>query len=132
MPDEFNPINTQEEFEARVTEVYGDIKDLQGQITTLTGERDTAARTVAELQNQVKGYETSALKARIAREKNIPYELADRLSGETEADIRKDADNLSQFIRSVKGPAPLFSNEPAEINAQDAALKKMLQEMKGV
>lgn len=129
---EFTPINTQEEFEARVTEVYGDVKDLQGQITTLTGERDTAAKTVADLQSKVKGYETSALKARVAREKNIPYELADRLSGETEADIRKDADNLSQFIRSMKGTAPLFSNEPAAINTQDAALKQMLQNMEGV
>ena len=34
---DFNPINTQEEFDARVAEVYGDVAGLQGQITALTG-----------------------------------------------------------------------------------------------
>ena len=51
---EFNPINTQEEFDARVTELYGDVSGLQQQITTLTGERDAHASTIAELQAQIK------------------------------------------------------------------------------
>ena len=66
---EFEPINTQEEFDNRVRELYGDVTDLQGQITTLTGQRDTDAKTIAELQSQVKGYQTTALKQRIARQK---------------------------------------------------------------
>ena len=47
---EFTPINTQEEFDARVREVHGDVAGLQGQIETLTGERDTHAATIAQLQ----------------------------------------------------------------------------------
>ena len=131
MAEEFTPINSQKEFDTRVNELYGDVKDLQGQITTITGERDAHAATIAELQKQVKSYETAAMKQRIAREKKIPFEMADRLSGETEEDLRKDADTLSQFIRSVNGPAPLYNPEPAA-NTQDAALRKMLQEMEGV
>ena len=121
---EFTPINTQEEFEARVAEVYGDIKDLQGQITTLTGERDT-------LQAKVKGYETGELRHRIAREKGIPAEMADRLTGETEADIRKDADAMANLVRAIKGPAPLFDPNSKEPDVKDAGLKNMLNELRG-
>ena len=128
---EFTPINTQEEFDARVKELYGDVSDLQGQIqnlntkvTTLTGERDT-------LQGKVKGFETSALRQRIAREKGIPAEMADRLSGETEEDIRKDADTMAGLINTIKGPAPLFDGEKT-VSGTDAALKQMLHDMEGV
>ncbi len=131
MANEFTPINSQEEFDIRVNELYGDVKDLQGKITTITGERDANAATIADLQKQVKGYETAALKQRIAREKRIPFEMADRLSGETEEDLRKDADTLFQFIRSVNGPAPLHNPEPT-VDTNDAALRQMLQEMEGV
>lgn len=122
---DFTPINTQEEFDARVAKVYGDVKDLQGQITTLTGERDT-------LQAKVKGFETGALRQRIAREKGIPAELADRITGETEADIRADADAVARMVKVIKGPAPMFDPEPKGNNTQDEALRQMLHEMEGV
>ena len=67
---EFTPINTQEEFETRVAELYGDVNDLQGKITAHT-------QTIEQLQGQIKGYETAALKQRIAQEKGIPAEMAD-------------------------------------------------------
>ncbi len=128
---EFTPINTQEEFDARVKELYGDVNDLQGQIqnlntqvTTLTGERDT-------LQGKVKGFETSALRQRIAQEKGIPAELADRITGETEEDIRKDADVVAGLVSSIKGPPPLFDGDK-KVSNTDAALKQMLQNMEGV
>ena len=122
---EFTPINTQEEFEQRVAEVYGDVNSLQGQITTLTGERDT-------LQEKVKNYEVGALRQRIAREKGIPAELADRITGETEADIRADADAVARMVRTIKGPAPMFDPEIKGKDVQDEALRQMLHEMEGV
>lgn len=128
---EFSPISTQEEFDSRVKELYGDVSDLQGQIQTLTGQVTTLTGERDTLQGKVKGFETSALRQRIAREKGIPPELADRITGETEADIRKDADVVAGMVRSLKGPAPLFDGEKKESNT-DAALKQMLQDMEGV
>ena len=52
---EFTPINTQEEFDAAVTAKYGDVANLQQQVTTLTGERDTHATTIANLQKEIAG-----------------------------------------------------------------------------
>lgn len=128
---DFTPINTQEEFDARVREVHGDIAGLQNQITTLTGERDTHAATIAQLQGQIKGYENDALRRRIAGEKGIPLEFASRLSGDNEADIKADADKMAGALRAFKGAAPLAEpGQPAETSSR-TRIKAMLGKMKG-
>lgn len=128
---EFEPINTQEEFDNRVRELYGDVNDLQGQITTLTGQQDTDAKTIAALQSKVKGFETSALKQRIARQKGIPAEMADRLSGETEKDLLADADAVAAMLKAVKGPAPLHDPDKNDPDAKNAHLTNLLHELRG-
>lgn len=128
---EFTPINTQEEFDARVTELYGDVAGLRQQVTDLTGERDTHANTIAELQKQVKGYETSALRQRIAREKGLPPEMADRLSGETEKDIKADAEAVAGILKAIKGPAPLFNPELKDPDANTVSMTNVLHELRG-
>lgn len=128
---EFTPINTQEEFDNRVRELYGDVADLQGQITTLTGERDSGAKTIAELQAQVKGYEVSSMKQRIAQLKGIPAEMAERITGETEKDIQKDAEAMAAMLKKVKGPALSFDPEKKDPDAKTAALMNTLHELRG-
>lgn len=58
----------------------------------------------SELLQKVKGFETKELKLRIAHENKIPFELADRLSGETEDEIANDAKNLSVFVAKKDNP----------------------------
>lgn len=128
---DFTPINTQEEFDSRVAELYGNVADLQQQVTALTGERDAHANTIAQLRQQVKGYETSALRQRIAREKGLPPEMADRLSGETEKDIKADADAVAGILRTVKGSAPLYDPEPAAVDNNAVSMVNMLHELRG-
>lgn len=128
---EFTPINTQEEFEARVAEVYGDVKDLQGQIKTLTGERDTHAGTIAQLQAKIKGYKTEDLKRRIAEEKGIPLEMASRLSGDDENAMRADADNMAKILRAYKGHAPIFDPSKKGPDSAKANLENTLKELRG-
>lgn len=128
---EFTPINTQEEFDARVREVHGDVTSFQGQIETLTGERDTHAATIAQLQAQLKGYENDALKRNIATEKGIPLEFASRLAGENEADIKADADRMAGLLRAFKGAAPLAEPVANTENTNRAHLRGLLGKMKG-
>lgn len=126
---DFTPINTQEEFEAAVTAQYGDVAALQQQVTTLTGERDAHAATIAELQGKVKGFETSALKQKIAKEMGIPVEMADRLNGETEKDLKADAGAVKAMLSALKGPAPMY--EPGDGKGKNAELSAMLNELRG-
>lgn len=50
------------------------------------------------LKKKVMEFEKKELKIRIARENDIPFELADRLSGETEEEMNEDAKKLAAFV----------------------------------
>lgn len=133
MADEFTPINTQEEFDNAVRERYGDVAGLQGQVKSLTKERDTHAQKVAELTSQIKTHEVNALKIRIAHEKGIPHEMASRLSGETEADIRADAEAMAKFLVPANPGSIRKNHHPKDAgkNTTDAAFEKLLDSMEG-
>lgn len=131
MADEFNPINTQEEFDAAVRERYGDVAGLQGQIDKLTGERDGHANTIAELRTQVAGYQKNELKSRIAREEGIPADMASRLVGDDEKALRADAKALSGNLRALKGAAPLAEEGNKNDEGKRAGLRAILRGMKG-
>ena len=149
----FEPIETQEAFDAaiksrierntksvtdEVTKKYeGYISpedaskltaELNKQIKDLTaklGERDSS---IADLTAKNKAYETASVKTRVAREYNIPYELADRLSGDTEDDIKKDAEKLAAFVGKKKA-APLFDLDTGS-GKDDSAYKNLLKSIR--
>lgn len=136
---EFVPINTQEEFDAAVRsrlqrerEKYADYDSikaengtLKNQVSALTGEKEA-------LEKKVKGHETNSVKMRIAQELNIPASMAERLNGETEEDIRKDAEAMAAIFKTAQGAAPLYNpntQPPADTN--DAAMAEMLHSLRG-
>ena len=84
MAEAFEPITTQEAFEAAVADrlaPYADYNDLNAQNEALAGQ-------VAELNTRCQTYETDALKTRVAHEVGLPFDLAGRLTGSKEEDIR--------------------------------------------
>lgn len=125
------PINNQEEWDAAVAAEYGDVAGMQSQITTLTGERDAHATTIAELQGKIKAHETNALKQTIAKKKGIPIEFASRLTGENEKDISADADSMAAMLKAAKGPAPLFDPTPKETDPKKVEISDMLKDLRG-
>lgn len=140
--EEFTPINSEEELLAVIsarglvdpTELNGKITGLESQLQTITGERDAHAATISGLQAKVHGYELDSLRQKVAREKGIPYDLAGRITGDTEEAMMADAENLLGAVRAVRGPAPLFDPNPVAASKNqhlDAALDKMLSNLKG-
>jgi hypothetical protein len=117
-PDEVKKLNDQ------ITSLTAQTEGLRQQLT----EKDTA---ITDLTAKNKAYETASVKARIAHEKGLPYELAERLSGETEQDIAADADKLAQFVGSQKPAAPLYAPQggTGAASSTDAALMAMLGEL---
>jgi len=69
--------------------------DLKAQIATLKGEVD-------DLRAANKRSETTALRARIAKETHLPEGLASRLQGEDEEAIRADAAKLLEELGPAK------------------------------
>lgn len=148
---EFKAIETQEELDAiikarldRNTKTVTDevkksyegyvspdeVKKLTEQVDTLTKqltEKDTA---ITDLTAKNKSYETASVKARIAHEKGLPFELADRLSGETEQEITADAEKLAQYMGKPQPTAPLFAQQgQSTANTTESAYLSMFSEL---
>ncbi len=155
MSEEFKPIETQEAFDAAIKarlerntrsvtdevakkfEGYLSPDDVtknndvyQKQIDDLNAKLKTHETTIADLTAKNKAHENSSAKMRIAHEVGIPFELADKLSGETEEDIRADAEKLAKYTTTKNNPAPPFSAEKPAPDLSDAAYIEMLQNLK--
>jgi cell division septum initiation protein DivIVA len=114
---------------------YDDIKTenktLKDTVTTLETslkQFDGYEDKLTEKDNLIKEYEIKNLKYRIANENGIPLELASKLSGETEEDLKKDAETLSSFI-TKKQTLPLRTTEP-KVDDEMAPYKEMLDNLK--
>lgn len=55
-------------------------------------------------------YEKESKRVKVAMENGIPYELAGKLSGETEDEIKKDAEAFSKFLKG-KTTYPNFTRD---------------------
>ncbi len=141
MEKAFEPIETQEALDARISEavkryegwlapdeVSRQTKALNHKIDDLVKELETSKAAVADLTAKNTALETDAAKLKIAHEEGLPYELAQRLSGSNEEELRKDAQTLAQFARSIP-PAPQFNPEKPLPDARTASLNSMLNDL---
>ena len=135
----YEPIETQETNDAAIksrierntkTVTEEVTKKYEGYISPEDASKQTADlnKQIKDLTAKNKAYETASVKTRIAREYNIPYELADRLSGETEDDIKKDAEKLSAFV-GRKNTAPLFDIDSGS-EKDDSSYKNLLKSIR--
>lgn len=143
---DFKEIKTQEEFDNAIKErldreraKFKDYDELKTTIQNLNNELATARTTlqqnadakkdldnqIAELNKKIKGYETDSAKTRIALECGLPYELAGRLTGESEEDIKKDAEKLAGMMKPPT-PAPTKAPESGPGDLINEAYKSLL------
>ncbi len=113
---------------------YDEIKEENEKLKNTISELETAAEEykgykdqLAEKDSLIKEYELKNLKYRVAVEAGIPIELASRLTGESEDELKRDAKMLSSFI-ARKQTLPLKDTEP---NKDDDPYKKLLSGLKG-
>ena len=146
---DFKVIETQEQFdemvkdriaraEAKAQEKYADYDSLKAQlsekdeqITALSSQLKETTEKVAgydgqvkELQDKISAYATDAVKTRVAHDMGLPYELASRLNGSNEEEIKADAKKLKEAAKLFHTPAPLGAPEPVSNggNTADSAL----------
>lgn len=150
---EFNPINSQEELDAiikgriererKVTaEKYADYEELKNsslayetKIADLTKALDEANEKinnhnsiVESLNGKITEYETKATRVRLAREVGLDLELADRITGNDEAEMKADAESLAKLFKTSHAQ-PLAISEPIQTTTaskEDVALKEIV------
>ena len=103
-----------------VTQISQLQEQLQKQTETINGNQSI----VDDLKAQVQSYESSSLKTKVALEMGLPYQMASRLSGSNEDEIRADAETMAKLIGQQKPVAPIGSNEPVITNSKDVAWQK--------
>ena len=117
---------------SKIKELNDKNTELGNSLKNAEEERDKAKNEMTGLESKVKAYETASVKSRIAHELGIPYELANKLSGETEEEIRKDAEALKPFVTQKK-TAPLRDPESGDSGSGDTtrdSMKKLVENMK--
>lgn len=151
---EFNPINTQEEFDnaiksrlerntrtvtEEVTKKFEgflspeDVEKIRHEqddkITEISEKLKGNETKIAELTAKNRAYEVSSVKMKIAHEVGIPFELSEKLSGETEEEIRADAEKLAKYT-AINKQSPKYSGEPKVKSEKEVALRQVLQDLK--
>lgn len=88
------------------------IAQLQSQLQAQTDKITGFEADVADLTGKVHAYETASVKTKVALELGLPYQMANRLTGDDEKAIRADAEAMKQLIGAQVPPAPIGSPEP--------------------
>lgn len=106
------------------------LKKASGDLETLTGKIQSHDKEVQELTQRAVKAETAMQKGRIATEYGIPLELSGRLIGETEEDLKKDAETFASFMGGTKTAPPMFSHEPSgKVDTTGQALANVLSQI---
>ena len=145
MSEEFKVIDTQEAFDAaikarlerntkavtaEVSKKYEgwlspeEVKKSADQIAALSKELETGKATIAELEAKNAAYEISSVKMKVAREAGLPAELAERITGKDEEEMKKDAEALAQVIKPSHKPIARSSDDGEGTSGVEAAFYK--------
>lgn len=151
MSENFKPIETQEELNNLIAsrlerakesvkreyeEKYKDYDAYKSQVEALNNDKNSLENQLNELNEKMstfdaldaktKKLEAENLKIKIALSEGIPFEMAGRLAGETEEEIKRDAKAMANFI-SVSKPMPIKSTEQKQREVGEEAYRKLAE-----
>lgn len=150
---EFKVIESQEEFDARIkdrierakekaiedykTEIKKTIDDLKSENSSLKNEvagykeslEEVKGKdeTIKGLNEKISAFERAEVKRNIALEYGLPFKLADKISGDDEDSMKKDAEVMAKyFSESKKSYEPPLKSYEDKADDKDQALKNLL------
>lgn len=147
MEEQFKPIETQEQFDSMIksrlereaNKVRGEFADYESvkeelgkktkEAEELTAKIGSLEGQITELNRKVSASETASAKTRIAHEIGLPFELTDRITGETEEAIRADATKLKELFGAGQYRTPMFNPEPPAADTKDVGFRQMAKEI---
>lgn len=150
---EFKVIESQEEFDARIKdrierakekaiedykiEIKKTIDDLKSENSSLKNEvagykeslEEVKGKdeTIKGLNEKISAFERAEVKRNIALEYGLPLKLAEKISGDDEDSMKKDAEGMAKyFSESKKSYEPPLKSYENKVDEKDQALKKLL------
>lgn len=130
---EFEGWISPEDQEKKTLGLNQQISDLNGQVKDLNEKVKNHAQEIAERDTRIKAYETSSVKMRVAREKGLPYEAVEFITGEDEESIGKSADALKGLFKGSGAEPPTPNPEGSGKKEQDdnESYRKALKKLRG-
>lgn len=105
-------------------EGYTSPEDLQ----TMKNDYETQIQTV---KNENSSLKASQLRSKVANEFKLPTEMASRLQGSTEEELRADAKTLAELVSTNKTVVlPLHGGSTGGNTDKNAAVKELLSQFK--
>src|SRR5699024_2596815 len=101
------PADDYEDLKKEKATLEGQLSDLQDTLST----KETELSGVEDIKKELEKYKLKNMKTSIAVEAGIPLELASRLSGTTEKELKADAESLAGLVKT-KQTLPLKPTEP--------------------
>lgn len=150
---EFKVIESQEEFDARIKdrierakekaiedykiEIKKTIDDLKSENSSLKNEvagykeslEDLKVKneTIKGLNEKISAFERAEVKRNIALEYGLPLKLAEKISGDDEDSMKKDAEGMAKYFSdSKKSYEPPLKSYEDKVDDKDQALKNLL------
>lgn len=150
---DFKVIESQEEFDARIKdrierakekaiedykiEIKKTIDDLKSENSSLKNEvagykeslEEVKGKdeTIKGLNEKISAFERAEVKRNIALEYGLPFKLAEKISGDDEDSMKKDAEVMAKyFSESKKSYEPPLKSYENKVDEKDQALKKLL------
>ena len=116
-PDDVEKIKS--EYETKMAKINDDLKAANEKIAGND-------QIVSDLKNRATTAEGDLLKSRIAYESGVPFELAGRLVGSNEEELKADAEKLASFLVPKSAPPLHTSDSSNNSNADMASLLNQL------
>lgn len=107
-----------QEYEAKVQKVEAELKAANEKIAGHD-------QIVSDLTTRATTAEGDLLKSRIAHEAGVPFELAGRLVGSTEEELKKDAENFASFLAPKSAPPLKTSDSAMQMDTKSQARADM-------
>lgn len=117
-----------DETKAKLTDAEKQIAELTNALTAANEKISGFDEQIAERDSKISDYATRAAKTQIAHEMGLPFDAVGFLKGDTEDEIRSSAESLKNLVGAQK-VAPLASNDGANLDPKEAALRGMLQNL---
>ncbi len=99
---------------ARFQQVVGERNKLKADLETMASEHKKVAEAGATLQQALEAERAASLRLRVAVSNGLPVELADRLVGKTEDELRADASRLVPLLRPATPGVPPAASAPGQ------------------
>ena len=107
-PDKVSALK--DEYEKKLADANKALKEAQEKLASHD-------QVVSDLTSRAVAAESDLLKSRIAHESGVPFELAGRLVGSNEEELKADAEKFASFLAPKTAPPLHSSDAPTNTNA---------------